>query len=614
MSNKILNPEYKKTRTQKSPRNSERRHSSFFLKGLSSITLLWKNLNYQYKSKDTQTTVLHNVSGHAKPGEILAVMGPSGCGKSTFLSMLSNSIPSQTNVEISGKIYINNHNIKKLDYPLYVSYLPQNNIFYDYFTVNEALLFAGKLKTNISEAQLNERIKNMLKLLKIKKIAHRKIGDFVNSSLSGGEIKRICIALALISDPCILILDEPTSGLDSANALIVMKLLQRLSANGKTIIISVHQAGNQLYSLFTKLILMQNGRFLFQGRPEYCMKYFKKLGFKCPKDMNPSDFFMKELYIRDSRNLTTTEKSKIDLFIQHYDKLDQFANLDESPNKELNLSAKRFKPGLILQIAQLSKRTNLGFIRNPMYLKFQIIKIIFFCVIGILLFYDLGTDLEGARNRVGAIICSIYSALYFPMVIDSFIFPLERTLVHNEIHEEMYSPEAYFFSKIIVEVPYYMIFASLTNCICYFPFNMNDSGRAFGVFTGISALAQINGIFQGHIAGGLSNDVVMASFIGPVLSTPPVLFSGFFSDVRSIPDAFEWLKFTTPYYYLYQALVINEFDGLDYDKNVEPDERFGLTGKVEDYVWMLIGNIIVSGIIGYLLIKFRANKYKNSIF
>lgn len=598
------------SKTNHSERSSKRKNSTFFLKGLSSITLVWKRLKYVVKSKKEKIKILKNVSGYAKPGEILAVMGPSGCGKSTFLSVLADSVPSQSSISVSGEVYINGQDIKTLDYPLYASYLPQKSIFYDYFTVREALIFAGKLKIKISEIELKERIEKMLKLLKIEGIADRKIGDFVKSGLSGGEIKRVCIAIELISDPCIVILDEPTSGLDSANALVVLNLLKRLAFYGKTIIISVHQPGNKLYSLFNRLILMQSGRFLYQGSPNSCLEYFGKLGFDCPKEMNPSEYFMKELHMHDSTNLTNLEKTKFDLFSKSYDELDPFNDLDDSADVELNFSMKRYKPTFSVQLLQLMKRTNLGFIRNPMCLVFQIVKLVSFSIIGILLFYDLGTDLEGIQNRVGAILCAIYSALYFPMIIGSFIFPLERALIHLEINQEMYSIEAYFFSKTFVEIPYYMIFASIVNCICYFPFNLNDSGRAFGVFTGILVLAQINGVLQGHIAGGLSNDVIMASFIGPMLSTPPVLFSGFFSDVRSIPDAFEWLKYTTPYYYSYQALIINELDGLDYDPQLDPKERYGIVGKVEYYVAMFVANILVSGIIGYLLMKIRAYRNK----
>jgi ABC-type multidrug transport system ATPase subunit/ABC-type multidrug transport system permease subunit len=569
-----------------------------------SLRLTWRNLSYSYKKGKKEVSILKSVSGHANSGEILAILGASGCGKSTLLSILADQMRSQSNATSSGSLYLNDSNVENLNFSSYVSFLPQQNIFFDFFTVKESLNFIGHLKLGIKKKPLEKKISKVLKLLKIHHLAGRKIGNSFKRGLSGGEVKRVCIAIELICDSPILILDEPTSGLDSATALIIIKVLKKLSNKGKMVIFSVHQPGNKFYSLFDRMILMTGGKFAYQGPREDCLSHFSDLGFHCPKYLNPAEFLIKTIHVENVLDPSEEELLKLKKFFDACGKEEEFEvqGVNFKEIKKISFSG---------QVKELFKRSSFGFLRSPIGMLFQVIKAVVLVVIVICLFYDLGKDSKGINDRKGVLICGIYNVLYFPMLIESFTFPIERNLVHKEINEGMYSVEAYFLSKLFVDLCVYVGFSIIMNLIVYYPIGLNDSSpdKLF-IGIGILILSQINGLIHGYIAGGLSSNAQMASIIGPVLSTPPVLFSGFFSDVRSIPDAFEWLKYTTPYFYSYQAMLLNEFDGLDVDEAIRPtpEERFYLHGQIKDYVYMFLVNIFVSLIIAYLIVKVRAIK------
>lgn len=579
----------------------------------SKLCLAWKNINFKIKSRKSETEILKNISGQAHSSEILAILGSSGCGKSSLLSIISERLTQNSNFQVSGKIFLNSVEIKDIKYSSFVSYLPQNNYFYDAFTVREALYFIARLQQSLSSKKIDKKIRKISKLLLIQDLLDRFIGNSIKRGLSGGEVKRVCIAMELIRDSKILILDEPTSGLDSVTALIVTDALRKLAKTGKIIIVSVHQPGNRLYEMFDRILLMNSGNVIYQGKREDCLCYFEKIGFKCARGINHAEFFVKAM-----KNLPTslTSSNNSQQEILSNSQIDSEIPPPESLISPIEMQEDRYSPSFSKQLHLLLKRATLGFIRSPIGLLFQLIKFVVFCIICISVYYDLGTDSRGVNNRTGLLINAIYNALYFPMIIQAFVIPIERRILHKEINENMYSVEAYFVSKCFVDFITNIFFATLLNCICYYPVGLNsESSDKFPITVGLLVLCQINGVAQGYIAGELSNDVQMASFVGPILSTPPVLFSGFFSDVSSIPDAFEWLKYTTPYFYSYQSLLQNEFDGLNIEEDVWPlpKDRFNLTGEIKYYIAMFIINTIISLLIAYSIMKLRAIKNKIKI-
>jgi len=180
-------------------------------------------------------------------------MGPAGSGKTTLLKALNGYTP-----PASGKVLFNGANLYRY-YDLFrqqMGYVPQDDIVHPELTVREALYFSAKLRTDLSDAEIEKRIDSLLDELGIRDKKNSRIGSPERKVLSGGQRKRVNIAMELITDTPVLFLDEPTSGLSSYDAEGVIELLKRLARDGKTIITTIHQPSINIFRKFDDLIMI----------------------------------------------------------------------------------------------------------------------------------------------------------------------------------------------------------------------------------------------------------------------------------------------------------------------------------------------------------------------
>ena len=163
------------------------------------------------------------------------------------------------------------------------------------------------------------------------------IGNQFFKGLSGGEKKRVCIGIELISNPSILFLDEPTSGLDAFQALAVMQALTELAKAGRTIVTVIHQPRSAIYDLVDDLILLSEGYCLFHGGRQYASLYFEKLGYQAPPFCTISDFFL-DCISMDYRSKALGEfsKRKIKFFAQKWALHCKENNLAEENGIQIN--------------------------------------------------------------------------------------------------------------------------------------------------------------------------------------------------------------------------------------------------------------------------------------
>lgn len=150
------------------------------------------------------------------------------------------------------------------------------------------------MKTRTAE-EAEERVNEMIKLFELQKCENSYVGGQVKKGVSGGEKKRICIAVEMITKPSLLVLDEPTSGLDSHKASSVVKVLRKLAKEGCTIIFTIHQPSYLLYSMLSNLILLDKGHTIYQGPASKITNYMQALKIAIPEHSTISDFFIWEI-------------------------------------------------------------------------------------------------------------------------------------------------------------------------------------------------------------------------------------------------------------------------------------------------------------------------------
>ncbi len=216
---------------------------------------------------------LDSISFDIKKGQLIGIMGQSGCGKSTLVKTISAEIiPTYGEVRIDGKDLYNNITY----FTQHFGYVPQDDLLYPYLTVYENLLYRGKLRMpKISTAYLNIKINNILNQTNLMHRKNTRVGDFKKKFLSGGERKRLNIALELLFEPTVIICDEPTSGLSFSDTEQVLDILKALSEQGKLVIITIHQPSVSIFQKFDRILLMDmSGKQVYYGTPKDCFNYF----------------------------------------------------------------------------------------------------------------------------------------------------------------------------------------------------------------------------------------------------------------------------------------------------------------------------------------------------
>jgi len=253
-------------------------------------TMSFHDITYQIKQKENDSVVcgptydreiLCGISGVLPPG-LNAIMGPTGSGKTSLLDVLAQrkDPAGLTN----GCVLMNGEALPKA-FRLMSGYVVQDDIVMGTLTVRENIAFSANLRLSNSQVSLKGRqnkVQQVIEELGLTACADTPVGNEFVRGVSGGERKRVNIAMELILDPPVLFLDEPTTGLDSNTANTIILLLYKIARGGKNIILSIHQPRYSIYSLFDRLLLLNKGNIVYSGPAQSAVNYFDQIGYKCP--------------------------------------------------------------------------------------------------------------------------------------------------------------------------------------------------------------------------------------------------------------------------------------------------------------------------------------------
>lgn len=217
---------------------------------------------------------LRDINISEASGKLIAIMGASGAGKTTLLNVLSGiEYPSAGKVELNGiDIHKDEETAKGI-----LGYIAQDDLLIEELTVYENIYYNAKLCfKSYSESEIDSLVSKTLNSLGLWEIRDIKVGNPLNKKISGGQRKRLNIALELIREPEVLFVDEPTSGLSSRDSENVMDLLKELTLRGKLIFVVIHQPSSDIYKMFDKLFLLDTGGYpIYYGNPIEAIIYFK---------------------------------------------------------------------------------------------------------------------------------------------------------------------------------------------------------------------------------------------------------------------------------------------------------------------------------------------------
>jgi len=237
----------------------------------SAVDFRCENLEYHFSKK---AIGLHNTSFASKSGKLVGIMGASGAGKSTLVNVLSG-----INKPTKGQVFINDVDIhENIDQAKgLIGFVAQDDLLIEELSVYDNLYYNAKLCfDNLPEFKIRRKVLKLLRSLGLYEIRFMKVGSPLNKKISGGQRKRLNIALELIREPSILFLDEPTSGLSSRDSDNIIDLLKELSIRGKLVFVVIHQPSSDIFKMFNQLLVLDTGGYLiYNGDPVESVNYFK---------------------------------------------------------------------------------------------------------------------------------------------------------------------------------------------------------------------------------------------------------------------------------------------------------------------------------------------------
>lgn len=350
---------------------------------------------------------LRNINLNENCGKLIGIMGASGAGKSTLLETLNGKIkPHHGEVLINGvDVHREQDKIKGL-----IGYVPQDDLLIEDLTVYENLYFAAKLCfADYSNTQIEACVTETLRMLGIYESRNLKVGNPLQKTISGGQRKRLNIALELLREPAILFLDEPTSGLSSRDSENILNLLKELALKGKLVITTIHQPSSDIFKMFDNLMLLDVGGYqIYYGDPVDSIVYFRDVVKMIQRDKG-SCITCGNVSVEQVFNIIETK------VVNEYGQLtekrrlspkdwgDQFCkrilpkiNLDITPSP---LPKTTFKiPSWYRQFKVFCKRDILAKLKNKQYL---IINFAEAPLLGLIIGYFLRYYNPGADNTLG---------------------------------------------------------------------------------------------------------------------------------------------------------------------------------------------------------------------
>ena len=423
-----------------------------------------RNILYRFKSGDVG---LHDISFSEQSGRLVGIMGASGAGKSTLLHVLNG-----TSLPTEGEVLINGINIHSGDPSIdgIIGFVSQDDLLIEELSVYQNLYYNAKLCfENYTEDQLVETVHRVLVNLGLFEIKDFQVGSPLNKKISGGQRKRLNIALELIREPAVLFLDEPTSGLSSRDSENILDLLKELTFKGKLVFVVIHQPSSDIFKMFDRLLILDTGGYLiYNGDPVDSIMYFKSKvqaadwnASECATcgNVNPEQVFniVETSVLDEFGNLTHTRKISPKEWSKHFREQFKEVQTEQATKKDLPEITFRI-PGKLKQFNVFFKRDVLKKLSDTQYLVINFLEapLLAFLLAFIVRYFD--SNLSGGfryrllenDNLPVYIFMSVIVAIFMGLTVSAEEIIKDRKILKREAFLNL-SWSSYLLSKVVVQ-------------------------------------------------------------------------------------------------------------------------------------------------------------------
>ena len=561
--------------------------SNIFLKLKPGLKLRFTAIDIEFRFRKSENGI-YPFSFSGESGQMIGIMGGSGVGKSTLLNLLNGNLN-----PANGKVLINGYDVNSDRQILegIIGYIPQDDLLIEELTVFQNLYFNARLCfKDLTDRKIIELVNRVLTDLDLFEVRNLKVGNPLKKYISGGQRKRLNIALELIREPYILFVDEPTSGLSSTDSEMVMDLLKKHARSGKLLIVNIHQPSSGIFRLFDKLLVMdKGGRVVYYGDPLDAIVYFKTSSqlinaedSEClvcgnvnpeqvlqiieAKKLNASGEFSNERLV-SAEKWYQLYKKNIEPRYKHYTKI----RLD-IPKSFLNI------PGKLKQFIIFTLRNIYSKITDRQYLAINLLEApVLAFILGIFTKYNIGTS-ENSRAYIFSenlnlpifIFMGVIVALFLGLMVSAEEIIRDRKIIQRESFLNL-SKFSYFNSKVVLLAALSAIQSLSFVLVGDWILGIND--MFIPLWLMLFSLSFFSNMLGLNISDTMKS-VVSIYILIPLLLVPQILLGGAMVKFDKLNKSI-----TSQYYvpfagdlmasrWAYEALLVYQFKNNRYQKNL----------------------------------------------
>ena len=595
------------------------------------IRITVENLSYRvpsFKDKKTEAELLSNVSGVFNPGEMVALLGPSGSGKTTFLDVLAGrkAVGTTSGVTKFGGLAPTSQFLRR-----YTGYVEQFDTLVAALTAREMLLYTAELKRPMHESLQSKEsaVDQLLADLGLWEARDVLVGSPMVKGLSGGQSKRLNIAIALITDPSVLFLDEPTSGLDSFTANEVMSVVKKLCTSDTTIVATIHSPTAYAFSLFDAASILCSGKQVYFGPSDATLISYAQTalqtalpgGVELPaKTAGHSDIeWLIDVFTSGDRRgdapAFAAAFAKSDLKTALASTLERHAAAGANANANASPSAAQSKlatassttvPGWFAFWVMAKYRTRKNYADGE-YLGPRMGDKVFIAFLIFTLYFGIGDDHDPANVvNISSMLfmwCTLPAfgaASYVPQIV------MERSLYMRERADGLYRPMTYVVAKMFDELLLLFFVTLVIAAVVFYAVSLSGS---FALFWLVYYVTLANGVVLAYLISALSPNMEAANAILPTYVVTLLFFAGFLIRPADTPDYWKCYAYVDLMKFSWGALMINQWKENDpeFVGGVSLLTEYDLKGESE---WAYVGYLCVF-FLAFFAAAFLALKHVN---
>jgi len=529
--------------------------------------------NVSYRPDNKQRTLV-NLSFSTEQGNLIGILGASGAGKTTLLNLMSGIFePSAGSVTLNGFDTIRDK--KALEGVM--GFVPQDDILIEELSVFENLYYSAcQCLGDKPDEEIVGAVEKLLTSLGLIDKRDLKVGTPLNKIISGGQKKRLNIALELIREPSVLFIDEPTSGLSSMDSENIMDLLRELALKGKLVFTVIHQPSSDIFKMFDKVVILdQGGYMVYYGNPVDAVIHFKTINYQinasqgeCPScgNVNPEIIFkiLEAQVVDEFGNYTEKRKVKPKQWADRFKILNSAEPVKEvtdAPVRNLN------KPGRFKQFILYLSRDFKSKISNTQYVLMTLLEApVLAFILSFIIRYIPDPNSEvyyfsENENIPMYIFMSIIVALFLGLTISAEEIFHDRKILKREQFLNL-SRTSYLLAKIFLLV----VISALQSFLFIIVANpiLEIRGMFFNYWLALFATAACANMI-GLIISSSFNSVITIYIVIPLLIIPMMVLSGaMFSFDKlnrtvSRVDKVPLIAEIIPTRWTYEALMVSQF-------------------------------------------------------